>query len=150
MGLSSYRREDVSISVFAEGENAVVLEGFIDGDFFTAERAAEEATLVRGSHGEIEIASMEIPDGSMTLSLMGGSPSNAVLQTFLESFQSDGSSLFTIIAIDTRSENSLAFCRDAILQMAPPLTFGNERSPREWTVLCPHLELAHSGGIRVS
>lgn len=149
-GLTVYTKERVSISVFKQGDNALILEGFAAGDFFTAERAQEKAVLTAGTHGEIEVSSMQIVHGTMALTLLGGSPANEVLQGFHDAFDLDATSLFTIIAVDTLAEETLAFCRDAIIPIEPPLTFGDARAPVEWNILCPHLTLKHSGGIRVS
>lgn len=139
---TAYRREDISI-IFA----GAILQGFPDGEFFSAERAEEQNTLKAGTHGEVLIMNKLVTHGTGKIMVFSGSQANSILQSLKDTQDRLGIFTFPVLVKDNRSSDRIVFCRDATFAGDPSESFGDEPADPEWPLLFPHLEMRKSGAI---
>lgn len=148
MPASNYKREDVIVTI-ATANGTFIVEGYAEGEFFTAEMDGDGHTVTNGSHGYNTANRVDIRSGMITLNLHGSSPANALLQQQWNQRRSDGSSFFGITMKDVRSGGDLTVARNAFVLKEPNMVKGEELQDKEWPIKCMDLDIQHGGSIVV-
>jgi hypothetical protein len=147
-GVSTYKREDVVISVESLfGGGSYIVEGYADGDFCTITPEGDGYTRTSGSHQTTTRNRMDLPGGMISLVLHGSSPSNRDLYELWKLDKDTGSHLFAITVRDIRSGGKLAYSEAAFIKQVPELTFGDEISDVTWEIECMQLQIEHAGQL---
>ena len=145
-GTSSFKKEAVIITIEAFN-GSFILEGYGEGEFFTAEMDGDGHTKTNGSHQFSTVNRMDLPGGTISLNLYGGSPSNGILNTIWRQRKLDNISFFAITARDVLSGGKLVHSSKALITNVPPLKFGDEIQEVEWGIMAMDLDIQHAGQL---
>ena len=128
MSVKTYDPANVTI-VFA----GIIIEGYADGTFITAARNNKTFNLKVGSSGEDARAKSNDKSGTVTLTLMQTSASNALLsaQVELDELQNDG---VGSLLIKDLLGTTLVAAQTAWLQKPADVEFGGEITGRQWVI----------------
>lgn len=108
-----------------------ILSGFADGTFVTAERNEDMWTTQIGTDGEDTRSKSNNRSGSITVSLMQTSDSNAVLSALALTDEASNSAALPL-QIKDNSGNTLLIAETAWIKKMPSVEYGREAGPREW------------------
>ncbi len=125
----------------------VPIEGFGDGDSVSIERASDDYTMQIGVDGEGARSKQNNKSGTITLTLMAGSPSNAYLQGLYLADEVSGAAAFPIVIADLRG-SLLAGCTAAWVKKLPTRALGRDNGTVEWAFDTIALEIVHGPSTR--
>lgn len=144
--MSSHKRELVVVVIEGPpGIGPIIVEGYADSEFITAEKDGDGHIKVVGSHGQTTVSQVDQPGGKITLRLHGGSKANAQMQALYEQRKLDATSFFSISAIDKLSAGKRIHAEQAYIMQVPLWKSANEEQDIEWTIDCVDLEIVHAG-----
>lgn len=123
------------------------IQGFAPGTFCVIAYAAEHWTKEVGADGEVARARTNDDTGSITITLMKGSPSNAILQALAAADLATGAGVVPVTVTDLGGGGGVV-APDAWIQKTPDLSFGAENGTVEWVFDVGHLTLIHAIGQR--
>lgn len=122
----------------------VVLLAPADGTFVTAERHEDTFTYAYGAHGDMARIRNRKKGGRVNVTLMGISPTNAQLSTFLAEDELEGLGYGTL-QIEDLNGTTLVHATNAWIVRPANFQAGSDHSPREWQFDCEKLD-THIGG----
>ncbi len=119
--------------------------GVAEGTYVAVERAADGKTMKVGSQGDVAVTKNRNRTGSVTFTLMEGSPTNADLSKVYNDDENDvadgnGSLMITDLNGTTVYKASTAWIRKL-----PKGEHGNESGNREWVIDCAKLLMVVGG-----
>lgn len=120
------------------------VQGFADGTFVTVEKDEDAFTLQMGTDGEGTRSKSNNDSGTITISLMQSSPSNADLSSLHQADLLNGGGIFPLMIKDG-SGNSLYSAEQAFIAKFPSAEFGREAGPREWVIKTDKLIVFEGG-----
>ena len=118
--------------------NGSVLSGYADGTFVTVEFDEQQWNKVTGADGLTQRSKTGNYAGSVTVTLLNGSPSNDVLSSAWNSdrVSNDGSGPLTVRDL---SGNTIWTAKNAWVQQMPSQGFAKDAENREWVLDCDAL-----------
>ena len=124
--------------------NGHEISGYADGSFVTVARDEDAFSLVVGSSGEGVRSKMNNKSGTITVTLLQSSGSNAFLSGFAELDELSAGGQGPLLIKDN-SGDSLHVCESAWIQKLPDSEYAREAGSREWTFRTDNL-VSHVGG----
>jgi len=122
------------------GIGSHTITGYQDGTMLVAERNSDLNELTPGAQGDFAFTLKRDRSGTITLSLLQTSPSNAVLSQIALADQISGQGVFSIQIKDNES-GSVGGATVAKIQKHSNMEFSNEITVREWIITCGELNL---------
>lgn len=116
---------------------AVPASGFADGTFVSVSQDGESFTKKVGADGEVARARMANRSGTMTLTLMSTSVTNAALTAF--------HTAETIFPVQIKDGSNVVFGAQCWVEKPPTLERGTEVGDAEWTIAIAKVEWALDG-----
>lgn len=123
--------------------------GFADGDSISVERAADAYTMQIGLDGEASRSKQNDNSGTITLTLLAGSPANLALQALYEADDLSGVGTFPLAIADLRG-SFLAATTAAWIKKVPSRSFGRDNGSVEWVLETNDLLMGHAASARAS
>jgi hypothetical protein len=122
--------------------------GTAAGTFITAERNSDLVQMYVGSDGEYLAAVNRDKSSVVTLTLMGSSQANDILQAQLALTESGGQGGAPLQLADLNGRTVL-FAAEAWVMRPPSVGYGQEGADmdREWALVCGALEFKVGGNI---
>lgn len=135
----TYRSIDVTVSF-----NGIPLSGFDEGEFILAERNEQAYTLKVGSGGEAARAASGNKSGTITVTLMATSKTNAALTAIavLDEQTGDGVGMFSMVDL---SGQDVVKADEAWIQKRPAAGKSNEVGSRVWVFETGNLDILVAG-----
>lgn len=124
--------------------NGHEISGYADGSFVTVARDEDAFALTTGSSGEGVRSKSNNKSGTITVTLLQSSGSNAFLSGFAELDELSGGGQGALLVKDN-SGDSLHVCESAWIQKVPDAEYGREAGSREWVFRTDNL-VSHVGG----
>ncbi len=128
MGLHTYNPKEVVVIY-----GGLILTGFGDSDFISAEREADDWSDYAGVDGEVTRSAMNDPRVTITLTLSQASASNKILSDSRQADLESGTGAKDLLIRDLRGDTML-YCSSVWIQAPPSIAFGREAGSREWTL----------------
>ncbi len=130
MSVQTFNPKDLFIAL-----GGVLLSGFAD-QMVRIERDTPMAFDERGVEGEIARYLSEDRRGNIIFTLLGTSPGNLVLSTFISADELLGVNIFPVIIHDGSSDKSFELIVAPISWVSgyAPITYSNGIETREWTI----------------
>lgn len=123
--MKTYDPKDVNVIV-----NGIVLTGFAEGTFISAEKEEESYTTYVGAKGEVARSKNANPLGKITVTLKATSPSNAYLNNLAYS-----KGVFPVLVVDQNTGNTTVGGTECWLEKPPAMEWGKEISEMEYTFI---------------
>lgn len=143
--LRKYAPDDVSSSV---GTQAVT--GVKEGTFIEADRDVDMASMEAGSDGEVTLIISPIMTGKVKFTLQQASPLNDYFTTLQQAIQNkDTTNGIVPLLVKDKNGTTVIQSQQAIIQKPVKVTFADKTEGREWTFLCPYLDIAAGGNASV-
>ncbi len=139
MAFYNYNPKEVSIVV-----GGVDIRGYGDGDFVSISFDEDGFTTVSGADGDISRSLNPSTLATVTITLLGGSPSNDVLSGLHIVDRSTGLGTFPLFVKDN-SGRSLFISDAAWVTKFADLTKGKEASTVEWTIQAANSQMFVGG-----
>lgn len=139
MALTRYNPGEVSVSV-----GGFDISGFADGTFVTVARENPAFNLTVGADGDATRAKSNDNSGSITITLLSGSPSNDVLSQLAQADETSGAGLVVVMVKDN-SGSTLALAETGWIERLPDTVFDREVTEREWVLRTDNLQLFVGG-----
>lgn len=128
--------DPAAITIIIAGQ---IIEGYMDGTFVEVTRDEDTFTPVTGSGGESARTRNRNKTGKIVITLMQGSPSNAVLSAMHNTDEVLGVPPGPAMVKDNLGTTVLG--GDACYLLKPAdVQFGKDYSGRQWTIVVPKLE----------
>jgi hypothetical protein len=121
----------------------VIVSGFTDGDFVTAEYDEDRYMVKSGADGEVGRAKNASRMGTITVTLMSSSLANHELSAIFNLEMLGGLDLVIPIGIADLSGTSAVAASKCWIKKAPPFTRGKEVSECEWEFSAADLVISH-------
>lgn len=142
MAQPTFRQYDPSlVTVSFKG---VDVRGFMTGTFVEAERAEDAYKVESGAQGDVVRTRNRNRIGSITVTLMQASPSNATLSFYASKDERDNTGRGAIQVQDLNGQ-TIARAADAWVRKKPKMERGTDLAPVEWVFDCAQLELDLDG-----
>lgn len=116
---------------------AAPVTGFADGSFVTVEQDEDSWSLKAGADGEVARSKRVARTGTMTLTLLATSISNAILTALHEATDP-----FPVLI---KEGGTVIFAADGWVQKPAAFERGTDVSDTEWTIRLAHVDLSHAG-----
>ncbi len=139
MSVKTYDPKAVEI-IFA----GIPIEGFADGTFITVTRDNPSFNSLVGSDGEGARALTNDKSGTVTLTLLQTSVTNAALSAVINLDENTGDGVAPLLIKDN-SGTTLSSAETAWLEKPADVEYGREIANREWTIKTDSLEIVHGG-----
>ena len=123
-----------------------IIDGFVDGDFVSAEKAGDAFAMKSGADGFVTRVAQNHPEGSITIKLMQSSPANAVLQTLYQADEATGQAAFPVTVKDLFG-GDLVTTSQAWFRKIPNFSKGRDIGENEWVLDCADLTIIHGGNF---
>lgn len=126
---------------------AVIVSGFIDGDFITAKRDEDLYMKRVGADGTVARAKNGNKSGTIEIKLLQSSPAVNLLSALvaLDNFKSDGGVLLPIAILSPGDGKELVAATKCWLKTPPEIMFGKEVGERSFVFDCADLKLSLAG-----
>ena len=122
----------------------IPIEGIADGTFVTAVRDNPAFTSLVGSDGEGARALSNDTSGTITLTLLQTSISNALLSAVINVDENTGDGVGPFLLKDNSGTTLLA-AESAWIEKTADAEYGREISNREWVIKTDNLQILHGG-----
>jgi hypothetical protein len=139
MTLSTYDPKSVLVLV-----GVLPISGFADATFVEVARETDAFTKKVGADGYTTRTRSNNTSGSITITLMQSSPSNAALSALYLADQGTNSGVVPI-TIKDNSGTSLTFAPQSWVRKIPDQAFGLDLNAREWVFDCADLQVFVGG-----
>lgn len=140
MATGQYDPKAITVSLNHATLGAHTVTGYADGTMVMAERAEDLNKLTPGTQGDSEFTLVRNRNGTITVTLLQTSRTNAYLSKVAMADHTFGQGVVSI-QIKDNSSGSTGGASVAKLQKHANMEFSNETTPREWAFLCPELVL---------
>lgn len=138
---STYDPKKVIFSV-----GGMLLQGWVDGEFVTAEKAGDDWTMKSGADGQVCRVKQNRPEGTITFKVMASSYVNDLLQGIVNADLLTGLAMVPIFGRDLFGRTvvmaSQAWCRKQ-----PNYSAGRDVGEVEWVFDCADLSINLGGNI---
>lgn len=141
--LGTYSAESVVVT-FGLG---LILSGFAEGTFVTAERNEKGFSITKGTTGEINRNKLADKSGKVELVLMGASPMNKILSDYANLDDATGTQVFPLTINDLSSGAAMVTAEKAWIEQIPQFKRAKEAEPVTWVFFCAKIEIIHDGTI---
>lgn len=139
--LRKYAPDDVATTV---GTQAVT--GVKEGTFVEAERTADTSSFDVGSDGEVTLIISPNETGMVKITLQQSSPLNDYFSTLFAAIQAKNLSVGIVpLGVTDKNGTTVIQAKQAIVQKPAKVTFADKSEGREWTFLCPYLQMQVGG-----
>ncbi len=139
--LRRYAPDEVNITV---GTQPVT--GLKEGTFVEAERTVETSMLEIGSDGEATLSISPNQSGMIKITLQQASPLNDYFNTLFQNLQQKNLSLAVVpISMVDKNGTTVVSSKQSIIQKPSKVSFADKPEAREWTFLCPYLDMEIGG-----
>ena len=126
--------------------NGVIIQGFMDGTMVSAEHEEDAVTRTVGGQGQATATINANRCGSVTFTLVQGSPVNDILSNLAASNRAPGSALIVgPLLIKDLQGTTLVSAAEAWIKKVAKTEYAKEATGREWTLDTSLLAL-HTGG----
>ena len=122
----------------------IPIRGFTDGSSIKVERAEDAFSMKIGALGDQTRIKSRNRSGSVTVTLLGASPSNDELATRADLDELDGSGSGPLLLKDLNG-TTFAEAPNAWIKKKPDAEYGQEPGDREWIIDCGEL-IYYPGG----
>lgn len=122
----------------------VLLEGFAEGSFISAERNEDGFTTEVGAAGDVTRTRSRNRTGLVTFTLQAAAPGNDMLSAIATLDELTGAGAGPLLVKYLDGTTALA-ASTAWIKKYPTVEFGAESGSREWVIECAEL-LMHVGG----
>lgn len=133
----------MAVTVYDPGRIIVTLgefrlTGFADGTFVAAERNTDTFSMKVGADGEVTRGRSRDRTGTITLTLLGSSPSNDFLSSLIKEDEKFGTGARPLQIVDLEGTTLV---NAPVCWVKKPARYeaGKELSDREWTLDCAEL-----------
>ena len=138
MSLKTYDPAKVSLIIGGH-----IVQGYADGTFIECSRNNDTWSRQGGASGEQARAKSNDKSGTITITLMQSSESNAVLQGFAVADEADNAGLVPSFVKDNNG-SELVTAEESWVQKPADKSYGKEVTERTWMFEVP--ELIYAGG----
>jgi len=140
----TYNLAQVQIAI-----NGVPIEGFGESDAITFEPNSDLYESAVGADGEVTRSATNDRSGTITITLMSTSVSNATMTFYLTASKASGGGLlgndkFQIYVKDLNS-GDFFLANNAYIQKEPNSTYGRNAAEREWTIYAANVTTGFTG-----
>jgi hypothetical protein len=139
-GPITYSPEDVTLAC-----GGFLLSGFADGTFVKVEPEDDRFKKLVGADGEVTRTKSANRSGTITVTLLQTSNSNAVLSNLARIDDLTGYGSFDVLCKDNLG--NVAFAATGWIRKVPGPEYGKEQSNREWTIDCSYLDITYVAQI---
>lgn len=126
--------------------DGILLTGFADGTFLTAERNTDAYTLVIGAGGEGARARSRDKSGIVTLTLIATALGNDLLSAVAAADELGAAGVGPLLVKDLFGTTLIA-AQNGWIKKVPKVEFGKEVGSREWVIECEQLEIFAGGAL---
>lgn len=120
--------------------------GYKEGTFVEAERTAETSSFDVGSDGEVTLIVNPNQSGTVKFTLQQSSPLNDYFNTLFQAIQQRNLSTGIVpLSVVDKSGTTVVNSKQAIIQKPAKVTFADKSEVREWTFICPYLDIEVGG-----
>ncbi len=124
----------------------ILIRGYAEGTFVTAERAEDGFELSVGAGGDVTRVRNRNRSGSVTLTLQAESPTNDLLSAMATADELSGTGTGALMIKDLNG-TTLARAESAWIRKFANVEYSDTGSTREWAIDCAELELLVGGAI---
>lgn len=126
------------------------VQGYADGTFVNVERNNDGYGQVSGADGEVTINTNNDKTGTVTITLMQTSESNAILAAFYEAQELASAAGAPLVLQPLLVRNELTgldlhTAAEAFITKPSAVGYGKESTEREWVIGCPKLNTFAGG-----
>lgn len=118
----------------------IILQGFMDGTFVSAERAEDAFELAVGAAGDVTRVRNRNRSGTVTITLKAEAPSNELLSAVALEDELFGTGTGEIQVVNLNG-TTLLLAESAWIRKIPTTEFADEASGREWAFDCAELRM---------
>lgn len=134
--MAVYNPQNVKTSLFS-----ILIQGVMDGEFFTAEHREDDVDLHVGSQGFTTFVENANKSGTVSFILSQMSPTNRALSI---AFAAKTIGMFQM---EDLSDGTLIVGADSRIQKHAPVKRGNKIVGLEWKILVPQLVITSGGDL---
>lgn len=139
--LRAYAPDDITVIV---GTQAV--SGFKEGTFVEAERSVETSAIEVGSDGEATLTISPNQMGTVKMTLQQASPLNDYFNTLFQAIQQKNLSVGIVsIMVKDKNGTTVVNSKQSAVQKPAKVSFADKPEGREWTFVCPYLDIENGG-----
>ncbi|MGN6701455.1 MAG: phage structural protein [Burkholderiaceae bacterium] len=136
----TYSADQVTVTV-----GGVIVSGFTDGDFVSAEYDDDRFKKHVGADGDVGRAKNPSRAGNITVTLSASSPANDELSALFNLESLAGVDAPIAIGVVDLSGRTVIAASKAWIKKAPKVGFGKEIGSREWVLDCADLSMFIGG-----
>jgi hypothetical protein len=134
--MAIYNPQNVKTSLFR-----ILIQGVMDGEFFTAEHREDDVELHVGSQGFTTFVENANKSGMVSFMLSQMSPTNRALSIAF------AAKTIGIFQMEDLSDGTLIVGADSRIMKHAPVKRGNKIVGLEWKILVPKLVIANGGDL---
>lgn len=138
MATAQYDPKAITLSLNSAILGAHTVTGYQDGTMIVAERTDDLNMMTPGAQGDTAITMKRNENGTVTITLLQTSPTNAYLSQIANIDRQSGQGVVSL-AIKDHESGTTAGASTAKLQKHANIEYSNEATTREWVFLCPVL-----------
>jgi hypothetical protein len=136
----TYSADQVIVTV-----GGVIVSGFADGDFITAQYDEDRFTKMVGADGEVGRSKNPSRAGNIEITLAASSRANDELSALFNLDSLAGVDAPIAIAVSDLSGRTVIGASKGWIKSAPEVTFGKEIGERVWVLDCADLQMFVGG-----
>lgn len=134
----------LNVTVVVDGD---VIDLVADGTFVTVDYDEDQLMAKAGGYGDVVITNNQNAMGKITVTVQQTSPSNDVLTQKFAAQKASGVAGNISVQVSDIGGTSLASSTNAFIPRPAKQEFGKEASNREWTFVCPSLQVFVGGSL---
>lgn len=139
--LRKYAPDDIAITVGTQ-----IVMGLKEGTFVECDRTAETGSLDIGSDGEATLVISPNQSGTIKLTLQQSSPLNDYFNTLFQALQQKNTGVAVVpINIEDKNGTTVVASKQSVVQKPTKVTYADKAEAREWTFVCPYLDIEAGG-----
>lgn len=139
--MRQYAPDDINMVVGTQP-----VSGVQEGTFIEAERSVDTASLHPGSDGEVTLAISPVQTGTIKVTLQQASPLNDFFNSLFQALQQKQMTVAVVpITINDKNGTTIISSKQSIVQKPTKVTYADKPEAREWTFLCPYLNMNPGG-----
>jgi hypothetical protein len=139
--LRKYAPDDIAMTVGTQ-----TVTGVKEGTFVECERTAETGSLDIGSDGEATLIISPNESGTIKFTLQQSSPLNDYFNMLFQALQQKNTSIAVVpISIEDKNGTTVVSSKQSVPQKPAKVTFADKAEGREWTFICPYLDMELGG-----
>lgn len=138
--MATYTYDPKRVDLIVSGH---LISGLADGDSISLEPNADAVTTKVGNQGDVVRSRMADRTYTLTIRLLGESPSNTILAA-LHKTDTETNAPFTVILRNTLG-TEVASAATAYVIKRPSLAWGAESGQKEWAIMLTDVEVFEGG-----